>query len=82
MIGPVLLVAGAATAGWFAGGAGAAVAAAVVALGAVGAVAAGAAVWADRIGRMLEPEEAWRVAPRPPLFKALCDAVYRRTIRP
>jgi len=46
----------------------------------VGAVAAGAAMWASRIGSLLEPEDAWEVAPRPPLFGGFVDAVYRRTL--
>ena len=43
-------------------------------------VAAAAAWWAGQIGRSLDPAAAWAVAPRPPLFGALCDFVYRRAL--
>ena len=46
----------------------------------VGAVAAGAAMWATRIGSLLDPEDAWEMAPRPPLFGGFVDAIYRRTL--
>ncbi len=42
------------------------------------AVAAGAAAWARQIGVHLDPEEMQQVAPRPPGFAKLCDAVYSR----
>jgi hypothetical protein len=46
-----------------------------------GAVAAGAAVWSRQIGSLLEPEDAWAVAPRPPGYTAVVEWVYERTLR-
>ena len=80
MIGPLLIVIGATTAGALASGWAGAVAAGFTGLFLVGAVAAGAAMWAGRIGALLEPEDAWSVAPRPPLFGRFVDAIYRRTL--
>jgi hypothetical protein len=80
MIGPILLVVGAATVGAVTDGVAGAVGAGLAGLTVVAAVAAGAAFWAIRIGRLLDPEDARAHAPRPPLFGRLCDAVYRRTL--
>jgi hypothetical protein len=44
------------------------------------AVVAGAAVWSRQIGALIEPEDAWEVAPRPPGFRRLTDWAYRRTL--
>lgn len=78
MIGPFILlvaggVAGGLTGAWpgVAAGMGAAV---LVTFG----VAAAAAWWPAQVGRQLDRETAWSVAPRPPGFGPLCDAVYRR----
>ena len=81
MLGPALFPLGFGIVGWFTGdGAGLAVGIGVGLLVSV-AVAAGAAWWAQRIGVLLEPEDALANAPRPPLFGRLCDWVYERTIR-
>ncbi len=80
MIGPVLLVAVVTGVGALTDGVAGAVGAGLAAVGIVGAVAAGAALWAVRMGRLMEPSDAWRTAPRPPLFGRLCDAVYRRLL--
>lgn len=78
MIGPALLVTAGCLAGGLAGGWAGAVSGLVAALAATFGVAAAAAWWAANIGRLLEPADAWQVAPRPVLFRPLCDAVYRR----
>ena len=70
-----MTAAGAMSAGW-----GGAVAGGATGLFMVAAVAAGAAMWAKRIGSLLEPEDAWEVAPRPPLFGWLVDRIYRRSL--
>ena len=80
MLGPLLLlvaltIAGAVSGGWAGAIVGAAVAGLITFF-----VAAAAAVWAQRIGRLLDPAEALRLAPRPPLFGTLCDAIYRRVL--
>jgi hypothetical protein len=80
MIGPILLVGVMVTIGALTEGVAGAVGAGLAALGMVAAVAAGAALWAVRMGRMMEPADAWRLAPRPPLFARLCEAVYRRLL--
>jgi hypothetical protein len=80
VIGPVLLPAGFVVAGALAAGWAGAVTGALVGVLFVAAVAAAAAAWAARIGSGLEPEDAWAVAPRPPLFGRFCDAVYRRSL--
>ena len=80
MIGPILLVVGMTVAGAISAGWGGAVAAGMTGLFLVAAVAAGAAMWAKRIGSLLEPEDAWEVAPRPPLFGRLVDTIYRRSL--
>lgn len=80
MIGPILLVVGMTVAGAISAGWGGAVAAGVTALFMVAAVAAGAEMWAKRIGALLDPEDAWEVAPRPPLFGRLVDTIYRRNL--
>ena len=70
-----MTAAGAISAGW-AG----AVAAGATGLFLVAAVAAGAVMWAKSIGSLLEPEDAWEAAPRPPLFGRYVDMIYRRTL--
>jgi hypothetical protein len=80
VIGPLLLLAAGGIAGWlgadWAGAAGGMLAAVVVSVGVAGA----AAWWAAQVGRALDPAVAWEVAPRPPLFGPLCDAIYRRVL--
>jgi hypothetical protein len=44
------------------------------------AVVAGAAVWSRQIGALIEPEDAWEVAPRPPGYRSLVEWVYDRTL--
>jgi len=80
VLGPILLVVVMAAAGGAFGGWAGAVAAGATGLFVVGAVAAGAATWAARIGSLIEPEDAWEVAPRPPLFGRMVDAIYRRSL--
>ena len=80
MIGPILVVVGGVVAGALAGGLAGAGAAGVTGLALVGAVAMAAASWARRIGVLLEPEDAWEMAPRPPLFGGFVDRIYRRTL--
>ena len=70
-----LPLAGLLAAGW----AGAA-AALLVALGLLGALIAGGAIWARRIGVLLEPDAARALAPRPVGFGRLMDRVYDRTL--
>ena len=70
-----MATAGALSAGW-AG----AVAAGGAGLFLLAALAAGAAMWAKNIGSLLEPEDSWETAPRPPLFGRFVDAIYRRTL--
>lgn len=80
MIGPFLLLIGFTTAGAFTAGWAGAVGGALLAVCLTGAVAAAALAWMNTIGRHLEPEDAWENAPRPPLFRRLVEAVYRRTL--
>jgi hypothetical protein len=77
---PVLLPVGLGVAGWFAAGWAGAVAAIGVGVLIDLAVVAGAAVWSRQIGALIEPEDAWEVAPRPPGFRRLTDWAYRRTL--
>jgi hypothetical protein len=44
------------------------------------AVVAGAAVWSRQIGALIEPADAWEVAPRPPGYRSLVEWVYDRTL--
>jgi uncharacterized iron-regulated membrane protein len=81
MIGPLLIVAVFSVVGLVTGGWPGAVAAAIVGVLLVGAVAAAAVLWAERIGKLLDPDEAFRLAPRPPLFGPMCDTIYRRVLR-
>jgi len=67
-------------AGWFAGGWPGAVAAGAIGVFLNVAVVASAAVWARQIGSILDRDEAFAVAPRPPGFGRLCDWVYKRTL--
>jgi hypothetical protein len=46
------------------------------------AVVAGAAVWSRQIGDLIDAEDAWEVAPRPPGFARLTEWVYKRTLIP
>ena len=78
MIGPIVLVVAGGVAGWFSGDWPGAVAGAAVGLLVTFGVAGAAAWWAAQVGRMLDPATAQEVAPRPPGFGPLCDAVYRR----
>jgi hypothetical protein len=80
VIGPILLVVAGGVVGGVTGGWPGAVAGLAVALLVSFGVAAAAAWWAAQIGRSIDPEMAWALAPRPPLFGALCDAVYRRAL--
>jgi hypothetical protein len=82
MIGPVLLPLALAAAGWLAAGSAGAAAAFGVGILVVVSVVIGAAVWARQIGGLLDPDEAFALAPRPPGFGALCDWVYERTLPP
>jgi hypothetical protein len=82
MIGPALLVVGGGVAGWLAGGWPGATAGVGVALLATFGVMAAAAWWSGQVGRLLDPATAWEVAPRPPLFRRLCEFVYRRALPP
>jgi hypothetical protein len=78
---PILLPIALGVAGWFsAGWAGAGAAFGVGVLIDL-AVVAGAAVWSRQIGDLIEPEDAWEVAPRPPGFARLAEWVYQRTLR-
>ena len=80
MIGPIVLVVVSIAAGAASGGWPGAVAVGFGGLMVVAAMAAGAALWARRIGSLLEPEDAWEHAPRPPGFRPMMDWVYRRTL--
>lgn len=80
MIGPIVVVVGAVVAGGLAGGWPGVVAAGLAGSALVAAVALAAGSWAKRIGVLLEPEEAWELAPRPPLFGGFVDRIYRRTL--
>jgi hypothetical protein len=82
MIGPVLLVVAGGIAGGLTGAWPGALAGVSVGLLVTLGVAGAAAWWASTVGRTLDPEVAWEVAPRPPLFRPLCDAVYRRALGP
>ncbi|MCB2224768.1 MAG: hypothetical protein KQH83_11425 [Actinobacteria bacterium] len=80
MVGPIVLVVAAVTAGALSAGWAGAIGAGIAALALVGAVAAGAAAWARRIGSMLDPDEALRLAPRPLGFGRMVDAITRRSL--
>ena len=82
MLVPLLLPVALGVAGWLAAGWAGAVSALGVGLLIDGAVIAGAAVWSRQIGDLLDPEDAWEVAPRPPGFTRLTEWVYRRTLQP
>ena len=81
MIVPVLLPLALGVAGWFAARWAGAVTAFGVGLLVDVAVIAGAAVWARQIGSLLDREDAWSVAPRPPGYRRLTEWVYERTLR-
>jgi hypothetical protein len=81
VIGPVVLLVAGGVAGGLTGGWPGAVAGVMVAGLVTLGVAGAAAWWASTVGRTLDPAVAREVAPRPPLFGALCDAVYRRALR-
>ncbi len=76
--GPIVVTLVAAVAGAVAGGVAGAVAGVLIGVMTTAAVAAGAAAWTRQIGVHLDAEEMRQVAPRPPGFGALCDAVYAR----
>ena len=78
---PVLLPIALGVAGWFTAGWAGAVTAFGVGLLIDVAVVAGAALWARQIGSLLEPEDAWAEAPRPPGYRRLVEWVYGRTLR-
>ncbi|MDP8958408.1 MAG: hypothetical protein M3N51_04230 [Actinomycetota bacterium] len=80
MIGPVALLIVALVVGAGLGGTGGALGGLLAAVGLIGSVALGALTWAQRVGRFLEPAEARRLAPCPPGFSRLCQAVYGRTL--
>jgi hypothetical protein len=80
MYGPIILLVALTVAGALSGGWAGAVVGGGVAVLVTLAVAAMAAAWADRIGRLLEPEDARRLTPRPPGFGPLCDAVVDRVL--
>jgi hypothetical protein len=44
------------------------------------AIIVGAATWARQIGSLLEADDAWANAPRPPGFRGLVEWVYERTL--
>ena len=77
---PILLPIALSVAGWFAGDWAGVIAAFGVGVLIDLAVIAGAAVWARQIGSLLEPDDAWEVAPRPPGFRRLTEWVYQRTL--
>jgi len=77
----VLMVVGGVAGGLADGWPGAAAGVGVAVLACFG-VAAAAAWWAGNVGRSLDRATAWAVAPRPPLFGRLCDAIYRRALGP
>lgn len=80
MLGPILFPVAFGVAGWVTGQwAGLTVGIGLGLLFTV-AVAAGATWWARTIGSLLEPEDAFENAPRPPGFGRVCEWVYRRTI--
>lgn len=81
MIVPVLLPLVLGVAGWFAADWAGAIAAFGVGLLIDVAVVAGAALWARQIGALMEPEDAWTTAPRPPGYRWLVEWVYKRTLR-
>ena len=76
----MLLPVGLGVAGWFAAGWAGAVAAFGVGVLIDLAVVAGAAVWSRQIGALIEPADAWEVAPRPPGYRSLVEWVYDRTL--
>jgi len=80
VIGPLVLFVALTVAGALSGGWAGAVVGGTVAVLVTLAVAAMAASWADRIGRLLDPDEARRLTPRPPGFGPLCDAVVSRVL--
>ena len=82
VIGPVLLVVAGGVAGWFTGDWPGVAAGAGVGLLTTFGVAAAAAWWASQVGRTLDPATARAVAPRPPGFGPLCEAIYRRALGP
>jgi len=77
---PVLLPVVLGVAGWFTAGWAGAVTAFGVGVLIDLAVVAGAAVWSRQIGALIEPADAWEVAPRPPGYRSLVEWVYDRTL--
>ena len=80
MIGPIVLIVGFGVAGWLADTTAGLIVGAGMGLLITVAVAAGATWWARSIGSLLEPEDAWKNAPRPPGFKRVCEWVYARAL--
>ena len=80
MLVPVLLPVVLGVAGWFTAGWAGAVTAFGVGVLIDLAVVAGAAVWSRQIGALIEPADAWEVAPRPPGYRSLVEWVYDRTL--
>ena len=81
MTGPLLLTAAVTTVGALTGGWAGAIVGFGVGLLTITAIVVAAAVWARQIGQLLEHEDAWENAPRPPGFKALVEWVYTRSLR-
>jgi len=81
MLVPIALPLALGVAGWFAAGWAGAITAFAVGLLVDLAVVAGAALWARQIGSLIEHDDAWAVAPRPPGYRQLVEWVYRRTLR-
>jgi hypothetical protein len=82
VIGPIVLFVAGGVAGWFSGGGAGLAAGLGVAVLVTFGVAAAAAWWVAQVGRSLDPADARAAAPRPPGFGPLCDAIYRRALRP
>ncbi|HSM02591.1 MAG TPA: hypothetical protein VK960_09180 [Acidimicrobiia bacterium] len=80
MLFPIALPLVLGVAGWFAADGAGAITAFGVGLLIDVAVIAGAAVWARQMGLLMEPEDAWMNAPRPPGYRRLVEWVYRRTL--
>ncbi len=80
MKGPLILLVLGVVAGWVAAGPAGAVGGLMLAAIVTMMVVVGAAVWANRIGAFLAPEDARAAAPCPPGFARLCAAVYARVL--
>jgi hypothetical protein len=80
MIGPAVLFAIGAIAGFLGGGWPGASVGVALAGSIVVAVVVLAAIWGSSFGFRFEPETAWEIAPRPPGFGRVCDFVYERVL--